>query len=376
MKTNRFIASLTAFLLAFLLASVSWGAATVWNGPTVSFSKASSANPNLSANQDRITDNVWLTRGATQGLFNIKTESSYAHNSSPAGTEWADGTTATYSSLTYTDWETWTGGIGSVPGILGRNAVVHLIADDIYLDLTFTSWGTGSLAGGSFSYTRSTPSVPSNLTWTGAVNEVWNLNTTANFSGNSSGKFNDGDHVTFNNTGSNTAITIAAGGVAPSSVTFSNTTTKNYSLSGGPLKGATSLKISGGGQVTLSSANSYTGGTEVSSGMLVITDASALPAGHSLTIGAGGTVVLTSGLANVSASAASVPEPSSWILLGAAGMVLALGMARRARVALKQVETILAAQSSIGPLRKRGSWRLSHSLQQGHSFSFQRGHRT
>jgi hypothetical protein len=47
---------------------------------------------------------------------------------------------------------------------IGRNAVrfgpgvVHLISDDIYLDINFTSWTQGGdVNGGGFSYTRSTP---------------------------------------------------------------------------------------------------------------------------------------------------------------------------------------------------------------------------
>jgi hypothetical protein len=41
-----------------------------------------------------------------------------------------------------------------------QNAVVHLIELDIYLDIRFTSWGTTSTFGGSFSYQRAaiTPS--------------------------------------------------------------------------------------------------------------------------------------------------------------------------------------------------------------------------
>ena len=160
MTSTRFIRSLSAVIFAFPLASVSFGTPTVWNGPSVSFSKPAFANETLAQNQDRITDNVWLTRAAVQGLFNIKTESFYTHNLSPSDTEWAHGTTANYSSLIYTDWETWTGGIPNVPNIVGQNAVVHLITDDIYLDLNFTSWGVGSAGGGSFSYDRSTAPVP------------------------------------------------------------------------------------------------------------------------------------------------------------------------------------------------------------------------
>ena len=58
----------------------------------------------------------------------------------------------------------------------------------------------------------------------------------------------------------------------------------NYSGGGG-------LIITGSGTVTLSGTNSYTGGTTVSAGTLLINAASALPAGGSLTVGAGGTFI-------------------------------------------------------------------------------------
>ena len=97
---------------------------------------------------------MWITRANSQGLFNIKTESFYTHNHSPSDTEWSFGTTANYASLTYTDWETWTGGPGlGPPSTLNQDAVVHLISDDIYVDIKLTSWG-GTTGG--FSYIRST----------------------------------------------------------------------------------------------------------------------------------------------------------------------------------------------------------------------------
>jgi len=34
--------------------------------------------------------------------------------------------------------------------------VVHLISDDIYIDIKITSWEAGSNSGGGFSYERST----------------------------------------------------------------------------------------------------------------------------------------------------------------------------------------------------------------------------
>jgi hypothetical protein len=130
---------------------------TIWNGPVTLFSKADGADPFQAANQDRLTSNVWITRGGTEGLFNAKTEGGFTHFLSPSGTTWANGTTANYSSLSYTDWNDWAKGVNpGPPSTVGINAVVHLVSEDIYFNIKFTSWSTG---GGGFSYQRSTPSI-------------------------------------------------------------------------------------------------------------------------------------------------------------------------------------------------------------------------
>ena len=132
------------------------------------FTKAASADPTQAASQDRLTSRVWLTRGATKGLYNVAQEASFTGSFSPADTEWASGASANYASLTYTDWETWTKSLGSgPPATLGVNAVLHLKTDDIYLDVKFLSWSQGS---GGFSYQRSTPGViPTTTTTTTAA---------------------------------------------------------------------------------------------------------------------------------------------------------------------------------------------------------------
>lgn len=108
------------------------------------------------------------------------------------------------------------------------------------------------------------------LIWSGSVSGIWDVNTTANFTGSASGMYSEGDYVTFSNTGSITAIQIAPGGVAPRSLVFSNTTGKDYAFTGGPIMGQTDLLVVGGGRVTLSATNTYTGGTTVSAGTLLL----------------------------------------------------------------------------------------------------------
>jgi hypothetical protein len=136
----------------------------VWPGLTKNFSKVAGSNDLLPENQDAILSSVKLTRGTSGGLINVASESSFNQSSSPAGTEWA--TTINNPSLTvdaahhvglaFTDWfdaYNLSGTHGSV--LTGTNAVVHLIASDVYLDLTFTSWTAGN--NGGFSYVRAEP---------------------------------------------------------------------------------------------------------------------------------------------------------------------------------------------------------------------------
>jgi hypothetical protein len=155
----------TVLMFAELAITMTCGTAraqTVWSGYEFSFTKENNASPTLPENQDRITSNVWISRGINQGIFNAKTEVTYGATS-PADTEWAtyinnptDTIAATnYSNLTFAPWIDAYGGPsgGTLPArLLGGDAVLHLITDDIYLDIHFTAW---TMQGpGGFAYER------------------------------------------------------------------------------------------------------------------------------------------------------------------------------------------------------------------------------
>jgi hypothetical protein len=150
-------------IVAWMGVAVLVGAApTVWTGPAFSFSKASGANHMLPANQDQLTSSVALTRANTQGMINILGEASFTA-SSPAGTLWATALNNPGDTIAATNWAaldftTWTAAYaGNISGnILNQNAVVHLVVEDAYLDLRFTSFQGGG-SGGAFAYQRSTP---------------------------------------------------------------------------------------------------------------------------------------------------------------------------------------------------------------------------
>lgn len=146
------------------LGAATWAAAepTVWTGPAISFSKPSGADHTLPVNQDHLTANVALTRGNTQGMINILAESGYSI-ASPTDTLWATALNNPGESIAAINWAaldftSWSAAYANSVGanILNYIAVVHLVTDDVYLDLQFTSYQGGG-SGGAFAYRRSTP---------------------------------------------------------------------------------------------------------------------------------------------------------------------------------------------------------------------------
>lgn len=116
----------------------------------VNFNKADGADPEVASNQDRMTDNVWITRGNDGGqIYNAKTESIADKVASPAGTLWAVGTVADKDNLSFTPFRE---AVGKPKEVVGKNLVMHLVTDDIYVDIKFTGWSADK--GGSFAYTR------------------------------------------------------------------------------------------------------------------------------------------------------------------------------------------------------------------------------
>src|SRR6202008_1352368 len=119
----------------------------VWNGLSITFTKGSLVDYTLPENQDRLTSNVWLTRQNARPLFNIRIESNPDDNLSPLDTEWAFGptqpgnpgpiTAGNFANLAFSPFRS------ALNGSIGANildfgpGVLHLISDDIYLDIRF-----------------------------------------------------------------------------------------------------------------------------------------------------------------------------------------------------------------------------------------------
>ena len=125
----------------------------IWMNETIAFNKSDGSNPNLVENQDRIRDNIWITRGNSGGqIFNIALNSNANKIESPVGTEWAIGTLDEIDNLSF---DYFRNAVSRPKNVVGKNLVLHLIEDNIYLTVKFISWSQGKRGG--FSYERSTP---------------------------------------------------------------------------------------------------------------------------------------------------------------------------------------------------------------------------
>ena len=126
---------------------------TIWNGPLKSFTKTDGSNASEETNQDRLTAKVWITRGNNGGqIYNAAQEDKSDKYKSPIGTEWAVGNINNLDKLIFYDFR-----IAIQPkNIVGKDLVIHLIEEDIYLSVKFKSWSQGQKGG--FSYERSTMS--------------------------------------------------------------------------------------------------------------------------------------------------------------------------------------------------------------------------
>lgn len=134
---------------------------TVWDGETITFSKANNTDFTLEEHQDRITADVWLTRSNNGGaLINYNQESSYSKGTSPLGTLWAIGSSSD-SNLQFNNFRDFDGDTNNSPPE-NTNLVLKITngttteSDDIHIDIMFTFWQSGRTSGGGFTYTRST----------------------------------------------------------------------------------------------------------------------------------------------------------------------------------------------------------------------------
>ena len=128
------------------------------------------------------------------------------------------------------------------------------------------------------------------FTWTGATNVNWDtVGTDINWSAEATPTatpFFNGAAVVFAdnspltsalvpNTAGLATVTVAAGGIQPGAVTFTNVGAAisgvDYTVGGGPIGGTGSVTLNGTGNVTLTGSNTFTGGVVINAGTLIIT---------------------------------------------------------------------------------------------------------
>jgi hypothetical protein len=128
--------------------------AIFWTGPEITFTLGDGLDHRQEVNQDRLTDNVIITRSTVGGqIFNFVTETAASSSVSPQGTEWAIGRSDNAENIVFAPFRDAVG--DPRDRVVGQELVLHLIEDDIYIDVTFTSWSRQR--NGGFSYIRTTP---------------------------------------------------------------------------------------------------------------------------------------------------------------------------------------------------------------------------
>ena len=192
-----------------------------------------------------------------------------------------------------------------------------------------------------------------NIVWKGASGTnptFWDINTTAqNFKlGGVDDFYFDGDNVTFDDNASSFAVVVQGASIAPGNLIF-DTATNNYTVGGGVIGGGGSLTKIGVGGITLNSANTYTGATNINvgtltygasdvigSGAVTVDGATAVLAlgSNSDTVGAvslknGGSITGSSGV--LSGSSYAVESGSVSAILGGPGSTLTKSTAAPSR---------------------------------------------
>jgi hypothetical protein len=97
------------------------------------------------------------------GTYNAAREGDHSHSASPVDTEWATHDAEDWATLTFQSVEQWNA--ANPPAMVGTNAVVHLITDNIHMDIRFEScavvfYGFSSLRIGSRMGPRTTDRIP------------------------------------------------------------------------------------------------------------------------------------------------------------------------------------------------------------------------
>jgi formylglycine-generating enzyme len=229
---------------------------------------------------------------------------------------------------------------------------------DLYVGYSAGSRGTYNLSNGQLAV-GGYPGEYMGYSGTGTFNQSGGTNSVTNglilaYDASSAGTYNlNGGLLVLSalGQGSGTATFNFGGGTLGASAAWSSSLSMNLSGIGGPatidasggsislsgnLSGNGGLTEVGSGLLILSGSNTYTGGTKIETGTLVVLNSTALPDGSSLTVGAVGTLLFNPAahllaVESLAAQASPIPEPSTLALLivGAAGLLAFVWRRRR-----------------------------------------------
>ena len=156
-----------------------------------------------------------------------------------------------------------------------------------------------------------------NLVWQGTPTNTWNIATTANWT-NSAGAavvFNQGDNVTLNDTAINPGLFLSSPILAPGTITFNHSAAMGIGAGSGSgnIAGSASKLVvngpTGSSHLTISNANSFSGGTTINDGWLTLLNVnSAGPGTSTITLAGTGFSLL-----EVNPGGATTASPSGTI---------------------------------------------------------------
>jgi autotransporter-associated beta strand protein len=175
------------------------------------------------------------------------------------------------------------------PGAVG--GVVNLFTGSGLTGIDFDTWSLSTVLLGApeIGHTADslfltfTPYVLAPKAWSGSTDNVWDVGGATNWDDGTAAPvaFYALDTVNFTDAGENRAIKLV-GDLAPESITVNNSVGKDYVLGDAGSTGriaSGSLLKQGEGTLTLTTANTYAGGTVIEEGVVVITNATALGIG-------------------------------------------------------------------------------------------------
>jgi len=202
---------------------------------------------------------------------------------------------------------------------------------------------------------------PGSVVWQGTSGANWDLTTLNWLNGASADRYFNFDNVRLDDTAAVSSLNLA-GTLVPLSVTVSNSAL-NYAFSGGTLGGPMKLAKQGTGTLTLSTPHSFTGGSEISGGIVVMLSDHLLGSGD-IVLSGGGLAVLGGNLTNhVSVSGSGTVYGSGAVHSTLAGLITGNGnlsiSAPSSRIVTQ--ESDLSGFSGTLILTGTGSYRLNQA---------------